>query len=110
MIDFFDIHPVTEFSSSTSSDNTLSTAAAMGLGAAVASSLGIAGYLGYRTIKPWTLRDSSTQMPDIDPLTPVGRGMTPPYAGTHGETGDPSEFLSPTPTGRLRKNNRARFF
>lgn len=95
----------------------MSRAEAMGIGAALAGGVGIAAYAGWRRVSQWTLRDTATQVPDFDPsTTPTGskRGdSTTPvgkYSGIHGETGDPSEFLSPTPTGKVRKNARARFF
>ena len=91
----------------------LSTPAAMGIGAGIASALGIGAFVTYRSVAKWSLRDSGVQVPDFDPsTTPTGRAgsTTPTYPGIHGETGDPSEFLSPTPTGKVRKNQRARFF
>jgi hypothetical protein len=120
MLDFIsEIHhcdDITSFSSSFSSTSTspgLSTGAAIGIGAASATVLAVGGFLGYtQFLKPMTLRDSSTQIPDFDPsLTPTGgRRSTTPH-GMHGETGDPStEFLSPAPAGRVKKNSRSRFF
>jgi hypothetical protein len=112
MIDTF-FHEATHFAHHTHDQPSMSTAGAVGLGVAMTASVGLAAYAGYRVVRPMTLRDSNTQVPDFDPLTPTGnRGRsfsaTPPVVG---ETGDPAtEFLSPTPTGRLRKNNRARFF
>jgi hypothetical protein len=96
----------------------MSRAEAMGIGAAIAGGFGIAAYAGWRRVSQWTLRDTGTQVPDFDPsTTPTGSkrgaGSTTPvgnYSGIHGETGDPSEFLSPTPTGKVKKNTRARFF
>ena len=95
----------------------ISRGEAMGIGAAIAGGLSVAAYAGWRRVSQWSLRDTGTQVPDFDPsTTPTGskRGdSTTPlgnYSGIHGETGDPSEFLSPTPTGKVRKNNRARFF
>ncbi len=88
----------------------IGTATAMGIGASLASAVGIGAYMGYKTVAKWSLRDSSVQVPDFDPsTTPTGsrRGGTTPVMG---ETGDPSEFLSPTPGGKVRKNPRARFF
>ena len=95
----------------------LSTPAAVSIGAGAAGAVSVALYAAWRTVSRWSLRDSSTQVPDFDPTTtPTGSrraGSTTPndnYTGIHGETGDPSEFLSATPTGRVRKNTRARFF
>ena len=88
----------------------MSTPAAMGVGAGIATVVGIGAYAGWRTVSKWSLRDSSTQAPDFDPsTTPTGsrRGGTTPVMG---ETGDPSEFLSPTPAGKVQKNRRGRFF
>jgi len=121
MLDFFpdhvDHHDFTSFGSSSSSSSPtqstgLSTGAAIGIGAGSVAVAAIGGFYGYHKIfKPMTLRDSSTQIPDFDPtLTPpAGHRSTRP--GMHGETGDPSsEFLSATPSGRLKKNSRGRFF
>jgi len=93
----------------------LSTGASIGIGMGIASSVGALGYFGYRIIKPMTLRDSSVQVPDFDPasFTPTGNNsLRGPISSTpRGETGDlATEFLSPTPSGRLKKNTRARFF
>ncbi len=92
----------------------LSTGASIGIGMGIAASVGGIGYLGYRIIRPMTLRDSSVQVPDFDPasFTPTGSGLRGPVSSTpRGETGDlATEFLSPTPSGRLKKNTRARFF
>lgn len=101
------LHDLTSFSSP--SDPPISTAAAVGLGAGITATLGLSGYAVWRTVKPWSLRDSGTQMPDIDPLALTPGRRTPPNY-IHGETGDPSEFLSVTPTGRVKTNARARFF
>ena len=102
-------HWDTSFGSS-SSQPALSTPAAIGIGAGVASVVGVGAYAGWRTVSKWSLRDSGVQVPEFDPsITPTGsrRGGTTPVMG---ETGDPSEFLSPTPAGRVQKNQRARFF
>jgi hypothetical protein len=99
----------------TSSQGGLSTGASIGIGMAIASSVGGLGYLGYRVIKPMTLRESSVQVPDFDPasFTPTGGNSLRLHASStpRGETGDlATEFLSPTPSGRVKKNSRARFF
>ena len=83
----------------------LSTAQSVGIGAGIAASFAMCGFAVWRVMAPWSLRDSSTQIPDSD-LTPTGRTPT----GLLGETGDPTEFLSVTPTGRFKSNARARFF
>lgn len=94
----------------------MSTGEAIAVGVALSGSLGVAGYLGYRMIRPMSLRDSSTQIErdfDDSSLTPIGSriGTTPPHGPT-GETGDQgvAEFLSATPTGRIRKNRQSRRF
>ena len=99
-----DHHDITFFHAK---EQGISTAGAMGIGAAVSAGVGVGGYFVWRTVAPWRLRDSATQVPDTDSLTPSKRT---PTNYIHGETGDPSEFLSVTPTGRLKKNQRARFF
>ena len=107
-------HSLSVFASKSSSASTsLSTPAAIGIGAGVASAVGAGAFITYRTVARWSLRDSGVQVPEFDPSTTLtGRAgsTTPTYPGMHGETGDPTEFLSPTPTGKVRKNQRARFF
>lgn len=110
-------HAISLFPKTADASGGLSTGATVGISVGVTSAVGAGMYFGYRTISKWSLRDTATQVPDYDPssITPTGSlragSVTPPAApGMHGETGDPSEFLSPTPTGRVRKNTRARFF
>jgi len=107
-------HEPVSFSGQSNNGSGLSTGASIGIGIGIAASAGGLGYLGYRIIRPMTLRDSSVQVPDFDPasFTPTGSGLRAPVSSTpRGETGDlATEFLSPTPSGRLKKNTRARFF
>ena len=111
-----DNHVPTFFHSDTSGhDDSISTGAAVGIGVAAASTFGVGAFAAWREVSKWRLRDSSTQVPDYEPgTTPTGSqragSVTPVRAGMHGETADPSEFLSPTPTGRVKKNTRSRFF
>ena len=102
---------VTTFAASSSEESTSSmgTAEAMAVGAGITSILGAGAYMAWLRVSKWSLRDSGVQVPEFDQMatTPQGRGATTPVMG---ETGDPSEFLSPTPGGKLRKNQRARFF
>jgi hypothetical protein len=100
-------HIDTFFDAKPTPSESLSTPAAMGIGASIASAIGVCAYATWRTVSKLTLRDSSTQVPDYDG-TPTGgsRRVTPMM----GETGDPSDFLSTTPTGQVRKNSRGRFF
>jgi len=107
---FHDCHDITVFQKDP--NDSLSTGEAIGIGAMVTGVAGFGLFSAWREVTKWTLRDSSTQVPDYDPTTPTPRAgsTTPPVVQSHGETGDPTEFLSPTPTGRVRKNTRARFF
>jgi hypothetical protein len=111
-----DNHVSSVFQSETAAhDDSISTGEAFGIGVAAAATTGIGVFATWREVSKWRLRDSSTQIPDYDHgNTPTGsqRGgsVTPVRAGMHGETADPSEFLSPTPTGRVKKNTRSRFF
>ena len=122
-------HPCPDFSTASSSfasikqvsnskashHDEISIPGAILIGFGIASTLGFAVSAAYRVVHSWTLRDSSTQIPEFDmfkSVTPTGRHLRIHTPSLQGETGDPSaEFLSPTPTGgRVKPNNRRRFF